>query len=111
MLEGKKIGLIGAGVMAEVIALGLVRSKLVPAEDIIASHYRPERLSEFREMVPVNVTQSNSEAYQASDLAILCVRPQAMLFSRYGVKPLAVFTGGNIPDRRLFALLIASSKA
>ena len=31
MLEGKTVGLIGAGVMAEVLALGLVRSKLVAA--------------------------------------------------------------------------------
>lgn len=78
MLEGKKIGLIGAGVMAEVIALGLCRSKLIPPDDIIASHYRPERLAEFGEIVPVKTTSSNREAYGASNLAILCVRPQAM---------------------------------
>jgi pyrroline-5-carboxylate reductase len=76
MLEGSKIGLIGAGVMAEVIAQGLVRSKLVQPEDVIVSHYRPERLAEFERIVPVRTTLSNAEAYEQSDVAILCVRPQ-----------------------------------
>lgn len=78
MLEEKKISLIGAGVMAEVIALGLVRSKLVSADDIVVSHYREDRLKQFHELVPVRTTTSNVEAYQEGDVAILCVRPQAM---------------------------------
>ncbi|HEX6507255.1 MAG TPA: pyrroline-5-carboxylate reductase [Chloroflexota bacterium] len=78
MLEGKKIALVGGGVMAEVIALGLVRSKLVAPEDIIVSHYRRERLDEFREIVPASATLSNREAYESSNITVLCVRPQAM---------------------------------
>ncbi len=76
MLEGSKIGLIGAGVMAEVIAQGLVRSKLVGPEDVIVSHYRQDRLAEFERIVPVRTTLSNREAYEQSDVAVLCVRPQ-----------------------------------
>ncbi len=78
MLEGKKIALIGAGVMAEVMALGLVRSKLVQPGDLIVSHYRQERLDEFQSLVPVETTLVNVEAYAAADIAVLCVRPQAM---------------------------------
>ncbi len=78
MLEGKKIALIGAGVMAEVMALGMVRSKLVDPGDLIVSHYRQERLDEFVKVVPVETTLVNAEAYAASDIAVLCVRPQAM---------------------------------
>jgi pyrroline-5-carboxylate reductase len=78
VLEGKKVGLLGAGVMAEVLAYGLVRSKLVQSDDIVASHYRPERLSEFKEIVPVRTTLSNQEAYEQSDISVLCVRPQSM---------------------------------
>ena len=78
MLEEKKIALIGGGVMAEVMALGLVRSKLVDATNIIVSHYRRERLDEFSRLVPVEVTEVNPEAYRAADIAVLCVRPQAM---------------------------------
>ncbi len=78
MLEGKRIALIGGGVMAEVIALGLVRSKLVDAGDVTVSHYRQDRLDEFARLVPVTTTLDNSEAYACSDIAVLCVRPQAM---------------------------------
>jgi pyrroline-5-carboxylate reductase len=78
VLEGKKIALIGAGVMAEVMALGMVRSKLVDPGDLIVSHYRQERLDEFVKVVPVETTLVNAEAYAASDIAVLCVRPQAM---------------------------------
>lgn len=78
MLEGKRIALIGAGVMAEVMALGLVRSKLVDPDDVIVSHYRRERLEEFANLVAVRTTLNNAEAYDGSDIAVLCVRPQAM---------------------------------
>jgi pyrroline-5-carboxylate reductase len=78
MLEEKKIALIGAGVMAEVIAAGLIRSKLVTPGDLVVSHYRQDRLDEFERLTGVSGTLSNRAAYEASDVAILCVRPQAM---------------------------------
>lgn len=78
MLEGKIIALIGAGVMAEVIASGLVRSKLVRAEDIIVSHYRQDRLDELRLTAPFKTTRSNADAAREADIVVLCVRPQAM---------------------------------
>src|SRR5947209_10627216 len=76
MLEGSKIGLIGAGVMAEVIAAGLVRSKLVQPDDVVVSHYRQDRLDEFARLVPVRTTLSNRAVYEESDVTIICVRPQ-----------------------------------
>lgn len=87
MLEEKKIALIGAGVMAEVMALGLVRSKLVQPSDLIVSHYRPERLDEFASLVPIETTLDNVEAYSTADIAVLCVRPQAMAEVLTELKP------------------------
>ncbi|GAC1323304.1 MAG: pyrroline-5-carboxylate reductase [Chloroflexota bacterium] len=78
MLEGKSVALIGAGVMAEVIASGLVHSKLLDPEHVIMSHYRQDRLDELRHQLGVRTTLDNREAYLAADVAILCVRPQAM---------------------------------
>jgi len=78
VLEGKTVALIGAGVMAEVIALGLIRSKLVGPDEIIASHYRPERLSDLQTELGIRTTTDNRAAYEAADVAVLCVRPQAM---------------------------------
>ncbi len=78
MLEERRIGLLGAGVMAEVLALGLVRSKLTQPDEITVSHYRQDRLDEFGARVPVRTTLSNAQACEQSDIVILCVRPQAM---------------------------------
>ena len=78
VLEDRRISLIGAGVMAEMLAQGLVRSKLVPPENIMVSHYRDDRLREFAGRVPVQTTTSNTEAYLFGDVCVLCVRPQAM---------------------------------
>ncbi|MDQ2745433.1 MAG: NAD(P)-binding domain-containing protein [Chloroflexota bacterium] len=78
MLEGKKIALIGAGVMAEVLVDGLLKSKLVQPSDIISSHYRQARLDDLHQRTGVSTTLDNAEAYSRSELAVLCVRPQAM---------------------------------
>jgi pyrroline-5-carboxylate reductase len=78
MLEDKRIALLGAGVMAEVIAFGLTRSKLTRAEDLTVSHYRQERLDEFASRVPVQTTLSNADACARADIVVFCVRPQTM---------------------------------
>ncbi len=78
MLEGQRIAFIGAGVMAEVLAAGLLRSKLVPPESILVSHYRDDRLEQLRQSLGVKGVRDNREAYTSADLTVLCVRPQAM---------------------------------
>lgn len=78
MLEDRTVSLIGAGVIAEVIARGLVASRLVEPSQIVASHYNPGRLAELASELGIKTTTSNREAYQASSVAVLCVRPQAM---------------------------------
>ena len=91
MLEGKSIGLIGAGVMAEVIASGLLNSKLVEPDSIVMSHYRQDRLDELHERLGVATSVNNRDAYERSDIAVLCVRPQAMAIVlqelRTGIRP------------------------
>jgi pyrroline-5-carboxylate reductase len=88
MLEGKRIGLVGGGVMAEVLAGGLIRSKLVKAEEIIVSHYRLDRLKEFERTAPVRTTLSNRKAYEECEICVLCVRPQAMAGVLRELRPL-----------------------
>lgn len=78
MLEEKTIALIGAGVMAEMMASGLVRSKLSRPEDLVLSHYRADRLAELSSDIPYRTTTDNIEACRQADVVILCVRPQAM---------------------------------
>lgn len=78
MLETSSIGLVGAGVMAEVIADGLIRSKLVQPLEITASHYRLDRLEELASRLGVRTSPSNVETVADVDVVVLCVRPQAM---------------------------------
>jgi pyrroline-5-carboxylate reductase len=79
MLENQNVALIGAGVMAEVIAQGLIRSRLISPEQIVMSHYREERLHELRDQLGgVRTTTDNRDAFESSDVAVLCVRPQGM---------------------------------
>lgn len=78
MLESSRIAFIGAGVMADVLVSGLLRSKLVPPDNVVVSHYRQDRLDELRDRLGVAGTTDNCEAYASADVSVLCVRPQAM---------------------------------
>src|SRR5947209_11495794 len=78
MFEGKTVGLIGAGVMAEVLIAGLLRKNVLTPEEIVVSHYRPERLEELIRVAPLRTTSSNAEAYTSSDVTIICVQPFAV---------------------------------
>jgi pyrroline-5-carboxylate reductase len=78
MLEEQSVALIGAGVMAEVLAESLVRSKLLSNDGIIASHYRQDRLDQLHKRLGIRGTLNNAEAYNQADIVVLCVRPQAM---------------------------------
>lgn len=78
MLESSRIAFIGAGVMADVLVSGLLRSKLVPPDNVVVSHYRQDRLDELRDRLGVASTADNCEAYASADVSVLCVRPQAM---------------------------------
>src|SRR5947209_8951991 len=64
--------------MAEMIAQGLLRSRLLPPQQLVLSHYREDRLRELDVLGPVLTTTSNREAFDGADLAILCIRPQGM---------------------------------
>jgi pyrroline-5-carboxylate reductase len=101
MLVEKTIGIIGAGVMAEVLTAGLLRRGQVQPEDIIVSHYRSERLEEFRRTAPVRTTLSNAEAYRQADIPIICVQPFAVGNVLHDLRPV-------IEDGRLLCSIVAA---
>jgi len=74
----KTIGFLGAGNMAEAMLRGLVRGGHVPAERIIASGPRAERLDELARVYGVAVTRSNPELARRADVLILSVKPQIL---------------------------------
>lgn len=78
MLGGKKIGFIGAGNMGDALIRGLLASKLLPAEDLLAYDAAESRLEHLRKVHGVAAAASNRELAAASDVVILCVKPQVV---------------------------------
>ena len=72
------IAFIGGGNMAEALAGGIVRARIVPAESIIISEPRPERCEYLRETYGFNVAYKNLQAAMAGGTVFLAVKPQVL---------------------------------
>ena len=80
-LSNLHLTFIGCGVMAESIIAGLLRKKLVTAEQITASHPRGNRRTELTENYGIRVFENNTDAVesvktQKNSSVFLCVKPQ-----------------------------------
>jgi pyrroline-5-carboxylate reductase len=78
MNKDKHFTLIGPGVMAEAIIGGLIKEKVIPAENIKAAGPRQERLDELAKRYQVKTDLDNAAAVQDADVVILCVKPQKL---------------------------------
>jgi pyrroline-5-carboxylate reductase len=77
-LGSSRIAVVGAGVMAEAMISGLLRRGLVPPDQLICSHPRPNRGRELTERYGVSVVARNAEAVQGADIVLLAVKPQML---------------------------------
>lgn len=78
MLGGKKIGFIGAGNMGDALIRGLINSRLVTAEDLLAFDAAQGRLAHLKSVHGVAAAGSNRELAEACDIVLLCVKPQVV---------------------------------
>lgn len=78
LLDGGRIGIIGAGVMAEAMIAGVLARKLVEPEQLIASHPRANRRAQLVERHGIRVAESNLEAAGDADLVVLTIKPQVL---------------------------------
>jgi pyrroline-5-carboxylate reductase len=79
MIEGKKIGFVGGGNMAEALIRGLVLPQgHVPANHIWASDVREQRLEELHARYGIQTTSVNPDVVNAAEVIILAVKPQIM---------------------------------
>ncbi|MBN2712996.1 MAG: NAD(P)-binding domain-containing protein, partial [Planctomycetes bacterium] len=76
LLEGKKLGIIGAGNMAEALLKGLLSSGMIPAGSVVASDPSEERRKYFASF-GVNVTEDNNGP-AACDVLLIAVKPQML---------------------------------
>jgi len=72
------VGLIGAGHVGEALIRGFLQAGLLPPEGIITSDVRETHLAEIRGRHGVRVMTDNRALVQASQVVILCVKPQIM---------------------------------
>lgn len=79
MLEGDKtLAVIGCGTMGEAILRGIFRSgKLTPAQ-VFATDRRPDLVKDLAARHQMRVGSDNLEAARASEVALVCLKPQHM---------------------------------
>jgi pyrroline-5-carboxylate reductase len=77
VLDDKRIGFIGAGMMAEAIARGLIASGIEPSR-IVAYDPSEERRAFFHDQLGVEEAKDNAGVVQAANIVILAVKPFVM---------------------------------
>lgn len=79
--ENTRLAFVGCGVMAESMIAGLLRQKIVSAEQVVASHPRAERRDELFAKHRIEVFEHNADAVTAlpdDGVVLLCVKPQRL---------------------------------
>jgi pyrroline-5-carboxylate reductase len=78
LLDGKRLGFIGAGNMAEAIAKGLLDTGAVGAGQIIASDVDDGRRQLMVDRYGITITADNDRVVIAADIVILAIKPQVV---------------------------------
>ncbi|MDR2390442.1 MAG: pyrroline-5-carboxylate reductase [Planctomycetota bacterium] len=110
---GKRLGIIGAGNMAEAIARGVTAAGLIAPDGILAYDPLPERLSLFASLGfrPASVTET-----AGCEAVLLSIKPQSLQQAATGVRPairagtLAISIVAGVPTRSLENLLAPGVK-
>ncbi|MBC8632345.1 pyrroline-5-carboxylate reductase [[Eubacterium] tenue] len=84
----KKIGFIGSGNMAKAMIGGIVKSKLVDSNNVIASDLNELVLENVKNEYGINVTTNSKEVVKFSDIIIVAVKPNVYDIVLEGVKEL-----------------------
>ncbi|WP_350344006.1 pyrroline-5-carboxylate reductase [Proteinivorax tanatarense] len=71
-----KLGFIGCGNMAQAIIKGIIDSKLLPKEDIIASDNFEPCLDKAEELLGIQTTIDNKKIVEDCEIVILAIKPQ-----------------------------------
>ncbi len=71
----KTIGFIGCGNMAKAIIGGMIKSKLVSSNNIIASALSDNTLQNVKNEFNINTTKDSREVIEKADIIIVAVKP------------------------------------
>ena len=73
-----RVGIVGAGVMAEAIIGGLLADRAVAANALVASHPRRDRRDALAERHGIRPVARNRDALADADVVVLAVKPQML---------------------------------
>ncbi len=73
-----RVGIVGAGVMAEAIIAGLLADRAVEARTLVASHPRRDRRDTLAERHGIRSVAANREALADSEVVVIAVKPQML---------------------------------
>jgi pyrroline-5-carboxylate reductase len=73
-----RVGIVGAGVMAEAIIAGLVADRAVIPELVAASHPRRERREVLAERHGIRAVAANRDALGGAEVVVVAVKPQML---------------------------------
>lgn len=116
MLQGKRIGFLGSGNMAEAIINGLIKSGRVKATEISVSDKSIDRLNVIVEGYGVEGFNKNFEVARRSDIIILAVKPNMIesvlddIRDEIGPDKLVVSIAAGITIQKLAACLNKDAK-
>lgn len=77
-MKSQRIGMLGAGNMAGALIRGLLASKSVSAEQIVASDVRADHLKELETKYGIKTFTDNRQLAAVSNLVVLAVKPQVI---------------------------------
>jgi pyrroline-5-carboxylate reductase len=77
-VKGKKIGFLGGGNMGEALIRGLVKTGLIPPEDLFVTDVRLGRLEELARTYGLHTLSDNVLLVRRVDVVILAVKPQIL---------------------------------
>ena len=72
------IGFIGSGNMAEALIKGIIAAKVYPADTVLVSDIRAERLEYLAKEYGVRLVENNTALTGSADVVVLSVKPQNM---------------------------------
>jgi pyrroline-5-carboxylate reductase len=75
---GTRVGIVGAGVMAEAMISGLLADRAIAAGRLTASHPRRDRRAALEKEHGIRAVARNAEAIAGADIVVLAVKPQML---------------------------------
>ncbi|HVY30568.1 MAG TPA: pyrroline-5-carboxylate reductase [Polyangiaceae bacterium] len=110
-MKSRRIGMLGAGNMAGALIRGLLASKSVTPDQIVASDVRADHLKELEVEYGIKTFSDNRKLAAASNLVVLAVKPQVVdrvldqMADAFQPDTLLVSIAAGVPIRSLEARL------